>query len=60
MPTKKGTIRGSTIYFFNKEDNTVSVYTEDKIALKDCPEDIVSDFINNECVVNLTIVKNGK
>ena len=59
MPTEKGTIRGSTIYFFNKEDSTVSVYTEEKIPLNKCPEDVVADFIMNVYSVSLFIDKNA-
>ena len=55
MPTKKGNMRGSTIYFFNEKENSVSVYTEEKIPLSECPEEIVSDFIKDKYTVSLFI-----
>ena len=60
MPTKKGTMKGSTIYCYNKKDNSVTVYKEETIPLSECPEEIVSDFINNEYTVSIFITKKGK
>lgn len=57
MPTKKGTIRERKIFCFNKEDNSVSIYSEEKIPLRECPEDIVSDFINDIYSVSIIITK---
>ena len=60
MPTKKCVQFGSKLYCYNKEDNSVSVYREQKFDLNECPENVISAFIQNKYDVNIVIDEKDK
>ena len=46
---------GAKLYCYNKHDKTVSMYLEQKIDLKECPESVLSAIIDNDYDVKIAI-----
>ena len=47
MPEKHCIKHGAKLYCYNKSDKTVSMYLEQKIDLKECPESVLNAIIEN-------------
>ena len=55
MPTKNCIKFGAKLYCYNKSDKTVSMYLEQKIDLKECPESVLNSIIDNNYDVKIEI-----
>jgi len=61
MPVKECIKHGAKLYCFNKDDKTVSLFSEQKIDLKECPEDVINAIIDVaydvKMIINATPIK---